>query len=1170
MSSRSYLIDTTQSMIIVDPNDFPLVMGATAKNNEDKPTTLGEVMAYDGRNILPTPAGYMSYFDQSTKIDIGDLAGKLVQEIFFYQSANLHSVAVALCEDGIYIANATTGFKAVWTRIVDLSAGVVVGVRRLWTVAVVANRTIMYQKGQDKFWALVTPDRYADAATPSPITGATVAQVWTNWGAGLLSYVPTFLNMTGQVGLFRADNRLGFWDSDSAVSWSSNLYIEDFTPSVKTFAGVTKFADVAGSITKILGAGDGFIIYATKSIVYGGALEGSPEKWRGEAILSGQGVSFDTQITAGQPDTKQYCVTSAGLMVIDGRSISAAAPGVIDYLALNNKVLSLKMIEGRYLFIHCAEEFTGSKYGVAAQLLPDFNGNEYLFPPPDYSWVVGTTDWFNSVIDGKSGLALSAFRDYSYITGVTQPTTETLIPCYDVHPFDSNWAGEVFEPVVTGEIDIDSKISAGHVYVQDDAYVRAQFGLLPSYYLKSTVFDAAGEELADAITSAMDDVASHVDYQTAWFNALGTLITPVLEVKPTPIGGPTAITETYTEELVGELEFFNHILMEHLKVDANECRIHLYVDRYSTLKAQAKFTGIEQYLPAMCTEPVAGVASHDGYAISSLVPTSMPKLMLGVEVTQAYIDELRALIAVQDPSYLSTYNTYATLANLVAKGNPSAAIREVRQYYLGWMLSVPEAAKACWLQNGTMANEYLPIITGMMTNAGISRTVANLVKTVSDYPEVSVAPWYMTSLQNLNPPAYYNSVEVDVDTVYVYKRRLTSGTYTYYTRQVRVTDLEVITSTQIKVSSRENIPTPPGEDVLDSTWKVSVSDPGWTIGSFPSGATQAANDAIWTSHPGGFYSNGVGYVQVLPLVNSLAWNSTERTNWYAAAGFGSSAVAIQYLQGSLVFDVEYVPEEAETEITLLDMDMSGWGYMPYGGFSFRKTHSRHGSTTCDIPGKSTNFLPAKPGLDKPFEYTPGQQLVNSGANPPYQWDYPTTLPLPDNYALFQIGSLAPYYPTYVGAVVYDQVQEKWGKFDAAHKLVYEINPINRADETITLNPDTGMLAGSLNPVGLVSMFGPNNPEGLVVYGKIGYYRLGMTTMQEARAYFNAPAVGNIIVEASIDGTNIDPTLSYAVELNGQTTVLLNFTSTAKWFNIRIEGQFRLITLQVNLESAGRR
>ena len=247
--------------------------------------------------------------------------------------------------------------------------------------------------------------------------------------------------------------------------------------------------------------------------------------------------------------------------------------------------------------------------------------------------------------------------------------------------------------------------------------------------------------------------------------------------------------------------------------------------------------------------------------------------------------------------------------------------------------------------------------------------------------------------------------------------------------------------------------------------------------------------------------------------------------------------------------------------------MSGWGYYPSGGFSFRKTHSRSSSSgTCPIPSGSYSTTP--PNLDLDIKLPPLDRPELN--NPGYVWDYPDSIPLPPNYALFQKGSLGAYYPTYGAAAVYDLLLQKWGMYNNSHKLIQELMPVNRVDSSIMPVLDKGMFAGALNSAGECTVFKDLNPQSRITYGKMAFYRRGMSLATGAIAHFGALATGTLIVEASMDGVTVDPLLSYAVPFVNQRNVTLPFTTRAKWFNIRVEGNFNLTYLELLAESRGRR
>lgn len=1086
MSANSFLIDTAQSMIIIDPNEFPLGLNKTTR--EDYPTQSAGAMLYEGKNILATPFGYRSYFEQSTRFNVGVLTDKKIQKIIAYQTTKLEQLLLALCEDGIYVANATEGSSFPWLRIVDLSAGEVANVRRLWTVAVVANKLLMYQQGQPKIWAMVDEATFLESATPSPISGATRAPVWPYPGTGLISYVPTFLNMAGQVGLFRADNRLGMWDSDGAVAWSSATYIEDFTPSAKTFAGITKFADVQGSIVNILGQGDGYVIYATKSIVRGVPLPSSPEKWRGQAITSDIGISFDTQVVASQPDDIHFCLTSAGMLMIKDGDSQYIITEVTDFLAKHNPLLSLSMIEGRYLFIHWSETFPSSIYSVEGKVVEDSTSNGFVLLPPVYP-EIGSEDWWESNVNGSNGTTQGSLDTFEPIAGVTSPTTEPLVPCYNLKVFESTWADTAFSPNPTGSELLDSKITTGVTYLLED------FFTMPVVTVNSITEDTiapgdfAGQDLIDKIKLGFDSWQKQLDYQAAWEAANGSSMAVDMFVSypATPPGWDGTPIVVPWEEITLDQNTHPYLVdPANIKIEANECRARLFVDPDSKAVMQAKFSGTEEYLGQWYVQfgdqhthtlPVTG--------ISPSLPTSYTESNWYVAVPA----DNDIILAWKD-AMLAEFGmgTYNPTAGTNYNGSLKANI-----YYVAYCLFYHE--DRC-IGGGAFAD--------------LAAIKALYASRASD-----------------NNPYWVNTWKNYVLTAAV---------------------VQWLDSISLGIPYAGYFPDGPVSGLGSGAYYGPFTAPGFADTYFKSveWANAAYSGITQTSIP----------VQVAYQNASLI------------GSFGTPEPHIQgyRLKGTITTTFE-VQNNFPSDYTIIDMELSGWGYTPKGMSIFRKTHKRVLGTTCPMPTSAySTTIPDTDNLDPSVP----EVLRPTTPNPPYQWDYPTSLPFDPAYALYKKGSLAPYYPKYKGAVIYDTLLQKFGRYDAEHYVVYPLMPVNRADEAVAPVKDTGMFAGCVDSAKYATIFKPNTRQAFATWGKLGYYRLGMTRLSELRAYFAEPAYGQLIVEGSLNGSTIEPSLSVAVDLAGQYNAILPFTSVAKWFNIRIEGQFNLTTLQINAEGRSRR
>ena len=387
MSSKSWLIDTKNSMLIVDEAAFPVNLGTTVK--EDAPEGSFRIIPFAGNNVLPTALGYRAFFSDSSILDIPPVPSNYCQHILYFQTPTFITIAIALCEEGIYVCNVSNTGTHVWEQVVATGYNPASQVRHLATYAVVANKLCIHIQGMPRYYVVADIATIDNLVARAPvIAGADVDKVYNSatYSYAVASVLPTFINMAGQMGLFRADNRLGFWDSDNAVAWSSATQLFDFTPSTETFAGITTFADVQGQIVKVMGHGDGFVIYASRSITLVSPVIGSPERFAGQGILSETGVSYDTQIAVAQPDTIHYALTSAGLVRIASGTPEFVHTEVSDYVVENSQVVALNMLDGRYLFMTTTDDLKPAKVEVdVVQVVDHENDGYFMLPTEEYS-----------------------------------------------------------------------------------------------------------------------------------------------------------------------------------------------------------------------------------------------------------------------------------------------------------------------------------------------------------------------------------------------------------------------------------------------------------------------------------------------------------------------------------------------------------------------------------------------------------------------------------------------------------------------------------------------------------------------------------------------------------------------------------------------------------------
>src|SRR5690348_15105999 len=116
MSAQSAkFIDITRSFIPLDPATFPDTLHGTAR--EDFPEDAAKVVAYKGKNFLPTSYGYKSYFGMNSALGIDALTSRL-DRILILQTSIFSNILVAMCEDGIWLKQGEEA--GAWTHAITL------------------------------------------------------------------------------------------------------------------------------------------------------------------------------------------------------------------------------------------------------------------------------------------------------------------------------------------------------------------------------------------------------------------------------------------------------------------------------------------------------------------------------------------------------------------------------------------------------------------------------------------------------------------------------------------------------------------------------------------------------------------------------------------------------------------------------------------------------------------------------------------------------------------------------------------------------------------------------------------------------------------------------------------------------------------------------------------
>jgi hypothetical protein len=188
----------------------------------------------------------------------------------------------------------------------------------------------------------------------------------------LQTQTPNTLNMLGQLGIFKAGSRLGFWDSENSISWSGLDDKMDFVPSLTTLASAgQKFDDVIGKIVTIKQSKENFIIYSTKSIVFIQRNITEAFIWKSYPITNKTGIAYPREVTTGTVDTEHFAWTSMGLMKIDAMSFEIILAGVTDFLKESKDPVYLSLLQNRYLFLELiSPDYVYGKVSFQTQVTP--------------------------------------------------------------------------------------------------------------------------------------------------------------------------------------------------------------------------------------------------------------------------------------------------------------------------------------------------------------------------------------------------------------------------------------------------------------------------------------------------------------------------------------------------------------------------------------------------------------------------------------------------------------------------------------------------------------------------------------------------------------------------------------------------------------------------------
>lgn len=187
----------------------------------------------------------------------------------------------------------------------------------------------------------------------------------------------------------------------------------------------------------------------------------------------------------------------------------------------------------------------------------------------------------------------------------------------------------------------------------------------------------------------------------------------------------------------------------------------------------------------------------------------------------------------------------------------------------------------------------------------------------------------------------------------------------------------------------------------------------------------------------------------------------------------------------------------------------------------------------------------------------------------YEWPDPV-ITIPPGTFLIEDGNAAPIYPDFKGAYVYDMHLKKWGKFDGDYKRLLDYSAINTYMPNQQSFTRFGIFGGVLTADGKIRLFDDAPAVASITYGKIGYYRQGMTSLEEIRIHHRDFKTGAVRINSSIEGKLIEPSFTTTTNFAASSMWQVNGGYAAKWHTITVLGSFDLSYMEFRGIPAGRR
>jgi hypothetical protein len=1068
MPQKTKRIDVTKSFFVTDPNSVMENLRYTGR--EDDPEDPPPIVAYEGYNFIPTSYGYRSYFGANSQLDIDALDQTLhhCDKVFLFQLANYVNLIIALCDDGIWYTESTSVAGANWIQGVAMTAPTSPAIKE-WTYCIIKNVLYLYRQGEASYQKL--------ANTDYTVTGTGVTLTFT-------AVVPSFLNMAGQIGIFRANSSLAFWDSANSIAWSNPLLLSDFTPSLVTMAGNAIFNGILGRIVTVKSQGDNFVIYTTKGIVGVRYIQSTTMIWEATTITDTAGIRTSKEVTNSITEMEQYAYTNTGIKKIGSYNALSKVhqfediiPEIYDFLRESDTGVSPVVRS-----VHAVPRVEFDPILTGSSIYLDFLNGRYLF--------ICVTN--NRIIDGLVSATLNVVRSLNLnilVNGLNWPGLIVPSDVYIVDPVDGTVPMPAYidnkrenDPPYdddmylvwrpTGKGTFANQVTPMNDYVVNNVgahvpnsnnKVDATIGAI-AVNAKDLVLNNYYHAVTPTYPDHMDDLGyrgyGSIAAGTAWLGVMDTTLLAYANAQ--------------------ELEWANLSLIQNANKAIFDAVSPSPVEEgaITGLRFRTDDTGI-------FPEITAAMNAYVATKIEGTVYDNVNAYGSSLECTEEILDMPTAASSVNSGNTFSGVGTnYAiyTLTKTLKK-----ALRIKRSTTIGTIRPIIK------IQHFVASMKPTDDIFGVSTGPDIDFTGnrSYLGNSPNDAYQIFARLLNEAYIHALEVPEYYSGL----------------SKYTYSHTTVGVYAPNPTRFEAIYIWRIEEPPAGPPSAPYISNSTLRVIDPNYKIPGEPLMSTGDHTEVIISEA-------GIPYVNI---------EYTTYEFWYTIGG-------------------ESITSMWNGDLADIDIPLTMTAYQSNVTWYEATTDPGEPAYVTNDPQAGYNLVLQGPNYN---------QISAPSVLTPVDFGYT----YPGATFLMQDGIPAPYYPTYVGALVLDTALKKWGKMKAEFQTLLDYSPFNSASGDVVPYSNLGVDMGILVNDGFIYNMDAKPLESFMRYGKIGYFRQGYTYLEEVRVHFRLPSTGTIKLAGTLNGLTLDKDIE---QLYTYTDVLnMNCFGhiAARWHTIEISGNY---------------